>query len=143
MHEFSSNKAHRKWVIIIITVVSLVVNAFLSPYLDKLSELILNCWGIKVYPLIVLFSVGFSTLFGLLYFLFNRYVWKIIPGMKQQKISGTYLCTGRSTYKNNPDWHAEITIRQTWSHILISLKTEKCPGKTFFGGFLRDGVLWG
>ncbi|MCM1546204.1 MAG: hypothetical protein NC033_04120 [Clostridiales bacterium] len=142
MHEYSSNKSYRKTVIITITVISLAVNALIAPYCNVLIDLLLKYGGEKLYPLIVLFGVGFSAVFGALYALFDNVLWKILPVFKRQNISGEYICTGKSSYQGFI-WKADIIIKQTWSRILVSLKTETSSSKSFMAKITvgDDGIV--
>lgn len=142
MHEYSSNKIYRKIVITIITVISLGINAAIAPLSNKLIDLMAKYLYAEFYPFILLFGIGFSSIFALLYYVFNILLWKIIPVIKQQNISGEYRCEGASSY-NNSIWKGTVTIKQTWSRILIRLTAETSSSKSYMANIIccDDGVL--
>ena len=142
MHEYTSNKSHRKIIIIIITILSLIINLVLTPLCNLIVASISDKIGSPFTVFILLIGVGFSSIFGILYLLFDRCLWKIVPGIKSQKISGIYSCDGKSNYKI-PEWKGTITIKQTWSKILISLKTDNSYSQSYVASIevLDDGNI--
>ena len=136
-HDYTSNKIQRKTVITVITIISLLLNCMLAPavnaMLDKLSDNIAP----YLYPFIILLGVGFSLFFGILYILFDRVFWKLIPGMKVQNLNGVYECNGVSNGSNKL-WKGTIKIKQTWSKIYISLQTVSSTSKSFMANIDVD-----
>ena len=136
-HDYTSNKSQRKTVITVITIISLLLNCLLSPavniMLDKLSDNITP----YLYPFIILLGVGFSLFFGILYILFDRVLWKLVPGMKVQNLNGVYECNGVSKGSNKL-WKGTIKIKQTWSKIYISLQTVSSTSKSFMANVHVD-----
>lgn len=142
MHKYTSNKSHRKEVIVVTTILSLISNFALTPLCDfLLTKLKENLEPIFI-PFILLIGFGFSTIFGIFYLVFDKWLWQIIPGIKSQKISGTYICEGHSNYKI-PEWKGVITVQQTWSKILISLKTDNSYSRSYMANIdvLDDGKI--
>lgn len=80
-------------------------------------------WGLAVGGIS---SIG---MFGLLYFLFDRYLWKItiLRGiLLVPDLNGRWTCTGQTVIKRGEsvslDWTAEIIITQSWSKLSVVLK---------------------
>lgn len=96
----------------------------------------------------ILVPITFSCVFGLLFMIYNNYMWKIrflnkiwnVPN-----ISGRWKCEG-NTYKKSPSesqrtgcrgierqysWEGSVTIIQKWNSILISLSTDKSNSESF------------
>lgn len=142
MHKYTSNKSHRKKVIVVITILSLISDFVLTPLCDfLLTKLKENLDPIFI-PFILIIGFGFSLIFGIFYLIFDNLLWQIIPGINSQKISGTYLCDGYSNYKIS-EWTGVVTIKQTWSKILISLKTENSYSQSYMANIevLDDGNI--
>lgn len=129
MHEYISNKSHRKAVIAIIALISLLLNILFAHTVNFLINLLSNIHP-YLYPFIILLGVGFSSIFGILFFLFDRFLWKLIPGIKRQNLNGSYRCVGISSYEQK-EWESTVEIKQTWSKILIRLLTESSNSKSF------------
>jgi hypothetical protein len=79
----------------------------------------------------VMSLVGAGAVFGVLYWIFNRYAWRwplVSLAVRVPNLSGEWKCTGR-TY--NPDgsiqhdWKANVTIYQCWDKIRVKLRTEQ------------------
>lgn len=140
MHKYTSNKSHRKLIITIITIVSLIVNLALTPLCDFIVTKLSTYLGTSYIAFTLIIGLGFSTIFGALHFIFDRWLWKIIPSINRQKISGVFSCDGISSYKNQ-DWHADIIIKQTWSKILITFKTDNSYSQSYMAHIdvLDDG----
>ena len=130
MHEYISNKSHRKTVIAIIAIISLLLNSLLAPAVDFLINKLSQNLHPYLYPFIILLGVGFSLIFGILFFLFDRLIWKIIPGIKMKNLNGVYQCVGVSSYEQK-QWSGDLLIKQTWSKILIKLSTESSESISF------------
>ena len=130
MHEYVSSNSHRKDVIVILTVISLLINCALTPLCNLILEKLYENLELVLYPFIILLSVSFSLVFSFLYFLFNNFIWKIIPGIKKQNINGSYVCEGVSSYKG-ASWQGTVKINQTWSKIFITLQTQTSSSNSY------------
>lgn len=130
MHEYISNKSHRKTVISIIAIISLLLNSLLAPAVDSFINKLSQNLHPYLYPFIILLGVGFSLIFGILFFLFDRFIWKLIPGIKKQNLNGIYRCVGVSSYEQK-QWSGDLLIKQTWSKILIKIRTKSSDSMSF------------
>lgn len=95
----------------------------------------------------VTISIGTATVFGIVFWLFDRYVWRWWPVRKWLgfcNINGKWDCSG---HRLNPDgsvaneWSGEMTIVQTWSRIAISLSTTQSVSRSGPACLTRDEGL--
>lgn len=91
----------------------------------------------------VVISVGSAGVFGLLFFIFDRYLWHIpiisrVIGIPD--LGGTWHVTGKTDGADEVerDWNGEVRIKQTWSHIAISLETENSRSRSTMASLERD-----
>ena len=93
-------------------------------------------------------SVSVFGLFSFLYWLFNKYCWKwgwLRRHLLVPDLNGIWNCDGKTTLKNGQliefNWSATVTIKQSWSHILIYLKTAQSESKSTAASICReDGI---
>ena len=136
-HEYTSNKSQRKAVMTVITIISLLLNCVLAPVVNAVLDKLSQNFAPYLYPFIILLGVGFSLIFGGLYILFDRVLWKLIPCIKAQNLDGVYECNGISRGPNKL-WEGTIKIKQTWSKIYISLQTVSSTSKSFMANVHVD-----
>ena len=145
MHRYVSNKSYFIKVLIALTVLTLLVNCLLVPLFSKLVEELQKILEPSMYPFLVCLSVGFSSFFAIFYALFDNFVWKILPVFNKQKINGVYHCEGKSYHEDGTshDWDGIITIKQTWSKILVTLKTESSFSQSYMANIdvLDSGII--
>jgi len=69
--------------------------------------------------------LGAGTLYLALYFLFDRYFWKVgfvAKAMKLPDLSGVWRCEGLSRDKSPPvPWFGRVTITQSWDRVRVHL----------------------
>jgi len=80
-----------------------------------------------------------------LYMLFDRYLWKLgwvrklllIPDL-----NGAWECNGHTVLKNGEEvdihWNGVISVTQSWSKILIHLRTSQSESKSISGSLYHD-----
>lgn len=95
-------------------------------------------------PPSVLSLVGAGTVFVVLYWLLDKYVWKW-PGfssvLKVPNLAGEWTCKGQTI---NPDgskgyeWDAKITIIQSWDRIRVRLKTKQSGSNSTSAAIISD-----
>jgi len=88
-------------------------------------------WGFNVG------GVSAMTAFAALYFVFDRWMWKLKHLRKWLLIpdlNGTWKCAGRTINPNDGsvtyNWTAEIRICQSWSRISVVLKTPQSSSRS-------------
>lgn len=97
-------------------------------------------------PPSVLSLVGAGSVFALLYWLFDRFLWRWGPVGKLLKVpnlSGDWTCAGRSL-KHATDtgeaWTGDITVVQSWDKLRIRLKTEKSGSNSLTAALAFDSA---
>lgn len=95
-------------------------------------------------PPIVLWPLSAAVIYTVLYWLFDRHVWKWAPFCKLLKVpnlAGEWVCDGQTI---NPDktlgqtWTARVTIVQSWDRIRIRLKTQQSGSNSIAAALLHD-----
>lgn len=80
-------------------------------------------------PRVLVWPLTATVIWGLLYAVFDRYVWRIpflLRWMKLPDLRGEWDCIGRTI---NPDqtpsycWEGVVTITQSWDRIKVRLRT--------------------
>lgn len=95
-------------------------------------------------PTVLLPPFGAGVVFTVLYWLFDRHIWKVswIAGaLGVPHLAGRWACEGQTI---NPDktlgyaWKAQITIVQSWDKIRVRLKTHQSGSNSITAALLRD-----
>ena len=119
MHEYSlTNSKIRINIIVLITILSVIVSLWLNPIIQNF---ILQ---FELTPLInlILPTISPFFIFGILFFLFDKYLWKWNPIKKFIKIpnlNGTWIGKGESNYERTK-FNVKLIIEQTFCNINIS-----------------------
>lgn len=97
-------------------------------------------------PPTLLSLLGASSVFGFLYWMLNKWVWKW-PGiglaLKVPDMSGVWDCVGTTLACDGStkyDWKAEITIVQSWDKLRIRLVTSKSGSSSISAALAHDSV---
>lgn len=128
MHEYTVIGHPRQKLIFYIALISILLSNFITNYVDK--------WLGRYFNITFTFSLSGITIFGVLYLIFNNYLWKLKYFEKIfhfPNIEGQWDCTGLSNniaLNRQFDWEGSITIKQTWDKILISLKTNNSSSRS-------------
>jgi len=90
-------------------------------------------------------SVSAMTVFSILYFVFDRAVWRwrwarrilLVPDL-----TCTWQCEGRTVFKDGVSheipWTGTLTIRQSWSRIRIILKTSQSSSESIAASVYQE-----
>lgn len=97
-------------------------------------------------PTVLLPPIGAGLVFAVLYWLFDRHVWKLGPlsrALGVPNLAGVWRCQGQTI---NPDktkgyaWEAEVVIVQTWDKIRLRLKTAQSGSSSLTAALVRDEI---
>lgn len=97
-------------------------------------------------PPTVLSLAGAGTVFAVLYWLFDRFVWrwsKIASVLKVPDLSGDWNCEGRSLRSDGAvdvAWNGTVTIVQTWDKLRVRLKTDQSGSNSITAAVLYDSA---
>jgi len=145
MHDYSIDKHPKEKILFFLALIAITTAPLLQDLADKLVSYLQISTGWSSAPVV---AVPVFAIFAGLYFLFNKYLWRIdrlrrillVPDL-----NGIWACQGQTALKNgepaNYQWNATITITQSWSKILIHLKTSQSESKSISASiFHEDGV---
>lgn len=145
MHDYSIDKHPKEKVLFILALVAIT----LAPIIQKLAERGVTYLEISAQwsssPAV---AIPVFTLFAALYILFDKVLWKLNWLRKVllvPDLNGTWKCIGHTILKNGKyndiDWSAGVSITQSWSKILIHLRTSQSESKSISASlFHENGV---
>lgn len=92
-----------------------------------------------------LFSLaGASAVYGALYLLFSRFIWKWGPIsrlMKVPNLEGCWQCIGESSFnEEGVGWEASVVISQNWDKLCIVMETSKSRSESVSAALISEGV---
>jgi hypothetical protein len=102
---------------------------------------------ITVLPDNLAFPVSFSALFGALYFIFDRWLWKYFSWLTSiPNLAGEWVAEGKSSYidpitNKNVVFNMAITIRQNFSKIEIFTETKESTSRSTMAGFFSQHAI--
>lgn len=137
MHPYATNSEEKKIIIFFLAIGSIL----LAWPLNKLLEV----FEFKVHWFIDVSSA--FTIYGLFYFLFEKYIWrwKLLRKIRLVKIpdlNGEWLGFVASSYDDHKTRHdANVKISQTWGNILIEFFSDKSKSHSVSATIfiLKDG----
>ncbi|WP_217424832.1 hypothetical protein [Pandoraea aquatica] len=95
-------------------------------------------------PGLVMWPLTAGLIYAALYWVFDRYVWKIdviAKFLKVPNLAGKWHCDGQTI---NPDktpgckWEAEVTIIQSWDKLRVRLKTTQSASNSIAAALVYD-----
>lgn len=95
-------------------------------------------------PPIVMSLVGAGTVYLVLYWLFDRHVWKLpwISGaLRVPNLNGDWRCDGQTTEPDRSPgkkWKGQVTIVQSWDKIRVRLKTAESASNSIAAALVYD-----
>lgn len=125
MHRYSIDNDNYIKVLVFLTVVSALFNAIINIVIIPL--IIKNDFFIQVISLAVSFFISFELIFGI----FDKWLWKfsfLNKLINYPNISGKW----EGTIDNHifPKVNVNVEIKQSWTKIIINLRTENAKSKT-------------
>lgn len=123
MHPYSLDNQLRKWIYIVISCISISVPI----YFDVLMKFL----GFEY----ISFTLSFGITFGILFFLVDKYLWKIFKFLNMiPNLEGKWMVSGISSFQdengNNCKFNMEIEIKQTLTSIEIFAETQDSTSKS-------------
>lgn len=95
-------------------------------------------------PQVVLWPVTAGLIYGGLYWLFDRYVWKL-PRLTRllhvPDLSGAWVCRGQTLKSDGSvdrNWTADVVIVQSWDRLRVRLKTTQSTSHSIAAALLYD-----
>ena len=145
MHDYLIDKHPKEKVLFILALIAITS----APLIKELAEILVLMLeantGWSSSPVVAMPVFG---LFAGLYFLFNKYLWKVTwlrRILLVPDLNGIWVCKGHTTLKNAEptdfNWDATVSITQSWSKIMIHLKTKQSESKSISASiYHEDGV---
>jgi len=145
MHDYSIDKHPKEKILFFLALIAITTAPLLQDLADKIVSYLQVNTGWSSAPVV---AVPVFAIFAGLYFLFNKYLWRIYSLRRillVPDLNGTWACEGQTVLKNGEtadyQWNATITITQSWSKMLIHLKTSQSESKSISTSiFHEDGV---
>lgn len=128
MHEYALTDHPREKIILVIAVIALLISQFISEYLYAFLKTFMN--------ITMTHSLSLFTIFAIIYFLFNKYIWNLKLFYKLfhfPNLEGEWECTGLShNIEKQEDfpWEGVVVIKQSWDKILISIRTKNSSSQS-------------
>jgi hypothetical protein len=98
-------------------------------------------WNVNLPPT-VLSLVGAGAVYGILYWLFDRRIWKLAPVAKLLRVpdlSGKWGCIGTPLQPGAAiPWQGTITIIQSWDKLRVHLETQTSVSDSLSAALLFD-----
>lgn len=88
--------------------------------------------------------IGAGAVFGVLYWIFNRYAWRwplLNLAVKVPNLSGDWNCEGSTCNTDGSSsyqWNATVTIYQSWDKIRVKLKAEQSGSDSIAAALVCD-----
>ena len=138
MHDYSIRNSSKRHVYYWVSAIAIII----SPIIIKLAEHIIqkHSYLSEIYEKagFLGFSLSALVVFSLLWFLFTKYIWKILSKLKIMSvpnISGEWDCSGKGNKYACPDkqnkWKGIIQIEQEYEKISIKLTTEQSKSHSY------------
>ncbi len=134
MHPYNIDSAERKHVTFGLAVVSLLLATATAPFLNQLSGFL----GFTIMPPSTL------AIFGGLYFVFKKFVWKWsflnkLGLIKVPDLNGEWNGQIKSSHDNFLQaYRIKIMIQQDWTHIAVRIKAEESTSHSFVAAILTE-----
>ena len=124
MHDYSMDRHPKEKILFILAFLAIVATPFINQAFVQIQDTLGN-WTIP------LSSVSAFMVFGAVFWIFNQHLWKCKLARKfllMPDLNGKWKCDGTTMIKGgqetNHPWNAEIDITQSWSKIIIRLRTK-------------------
>lgn len=142
MHDYSIDKHPKEKVLFFLALIAITSAPIIKELAEYLVSLLEISTGWSSAPVV---AVPVFGLFAGLYFLFDKYLWKISWLRKVllvPDLNGRWSCNGHTNLKNaklvDYDWKATVSITQSWSKILIHLKTSQSESKSISASIYHE-----
>lgn len=128
MHEYSLVGHPREKIIFILAFISIS----LAPLISKVVQASFQ----NYFNIVISLTLSSSTIFTLLYILFNKFIWKTSVFRNVYSfpdLNGEWECAGKSLnveLNEEFDWSGIVVIKQSWDKVLITLKTSNSTSQS-------------
>ncbi|MGH1457229.1 MAG: hypothetical protein ACRBDI_10645 [Alphaproteobacteria bacterium] len=137
MHDYSIDKHPKEKILFALAFLAIIATPFINQALSQVQEN-LGGWTLPLTGLSVF------MVFGTIFWFFNQFLWKCKHVRKlllMPDLNGKWECSGITLIKageeTNYAWKAEINITQSWSKIIIRLKTKESVSRSTSASITR------
>jgi hypothetical protein len=140
MHDYSIDNHPKEKIIFFLAVIAIFtakhINKFFNnlTIVEKLDLSFLSHLNVPVF-----------ALYGLIYFVFNKYLWKLKLFRKIfliPDLNGNWTCSGETSIKEGiktvRKWKGDLTITQSWSKIAVCLKSTNSESKSLVASIAHE-----
>jgi len=139
MHDYSIDRHPKEKVIFFLSVTAVtitpLVNAVIKSICDKLGLI----------GELAATTIPVSLFFAFIYWLFDEKLWKVAlcrRFMLVPDLNGDWSCDGKQFLKQGKQvelfWKAEIKVIQSWSKIIVNLKTAQSQSRSVTASIRRE-----
>lgn len=119
MHPYATDSAERRNVILGLAFVSIALACAFQHGIERLGVQI--PWWAD--------TPSVMSVFGVLYALFDRWLWRIwiwrkIRLVQVPDLNGCWDAEGETSFENGQSYTAKVRIQQTWTHISVIMETD-------------------
>ncbi|MDO9041121.1 MAG: hypothetical protein Q7U64_02105 [Desulfocapsaceae bacterium] len=145
MHDYSIDNHPKEKILFVLAFLAIA----LAPILNSIVQNVLKTIGASAgWSSAPITAIPVFGLFGLLYWIFNKYLWRISMFRKfllVPDLNGKWTVEGSTTLKNGKEveyaWGGVFTVTQSWSKILIYLQASQSASKSVSASIhLEDSV---
>lgn len=129
MHDYSIDRHPKEVILFVLAFLAISIAPALNKSIARIVESLDVSTGVAWGPVT---AIPVFALFSLIYWLFNTKLWKYrwLRGMLLvPDLNGRWRCDGltvlRQGVEANTSWLGEVTITQSWSKLLVHLKTSQ------------------
>lgn len=142
MHDYAIDRHPKQKVLFALAFVAI----FLTPVVNSALVSLGTTVGVEEgWTTTVGTVVPVSAFFGLLYLLFDRHLWKC-PMFRRvllvPDVNGEWKCQGKTVLKEGEaaeiHWEGTVTISQSWSKILVHLRTSQSSSRSMSASIQHD-----
>ncbi|MGE0558097.1 MAG: hypothetical protein AB7E73_04345 [Burkholderiales bacterium] len=142
MHDYSIDRHPKEKILFVVAFAAISAAPLLNDLIHQLVTYLEVSTGWSSPPVT---AIPVFALFLVIYLFFDRYLWKVRLFRKfllVPDLNGKWTCSGQTTLKEgksvNYEWEGEITITQSWSKILVHLKTENSRSRSISGSLFHE-----
>lgn len=145
MHDYSIDRHPKEKILFALAFAAISAAPLLNNLIHRVVTYLEASTGWSSPPITAIPVFG---LFVGIYLLFDHHLWKfrwLRKFLLVPDLNGNWTCTGQTTLKNGApvtiEWAGEITITQSWSKILVHLKTRNSQSKSISASLFHEAGI--
>src|SRR5690625_2471433 len=127
MHDYSIDRHPKEKILFVLALIAMTITPWVNDAFSGIANAVdVQLGWVAVPAVLVPTFLGFI----LLYLIFDRHLWRV-PWLRRfllvPDLNGEWECQGVTVIRNSAEvefkWQAIVTIRQSWSKMIIVLRT--------------------